>query len=135
MYESSFENTPDSQSIPFIDNSHMIQMPHIFNHGEAKTFSEKTMPSKQPSTKETCRCNIKNVQRSSNLEFHGYDNITTRSSIKLSRPCLNDESNLQKVEYRSNIEKYCLNLNPYSSKYYKGRHEQFRGLYLYYVNI
>ena len=78
MYESSLENTPDSQSMPFIDNSHrnspMIQMPHIFNHGEAKTFSEKIMPSKQPSTKETCRCNIKNVQRSSNLEFHGYDN-------------------------------------------------------------
>ena len=128
---SSLENIPDSPCTPFIDNSHsnslMNEIPPFSKHGEIKTFSEKMKSLKQPSTKMMCRCcnKNKNVQGPCNLEFYRDDNITAPRIIKLAGPGLDGEESIQKIEYRSNIEKYCLNLNPYSSKFHLDKHEQF----------
>ena len=89
---------------------------NVFTSDETKKFSEKISPSKQTPTKKLGMESKEMFHAPSDCHEHPY-RTTPRmiNSYRLGFDCKNVHN---KLEYRTNIEKYCLNFNPYSSKHY-----------------
>ena len=89
---------------------------NVFTSDETKKFPEKISPSKRTSTKRLCMGSNEMFYAPSECHEHPY-RTTPRmiNSYRLGFDCKNVHN---KLEYRTNIEKYCLNFNPYSSKHY-----------------
>ena len=107
-----FWNFPTFLAI-FKENSDAIIQVAIY---AKNAIFEHDLPTKEPLAKELCKCSQQVNEIPSNLQGKGDHNNKMPRMIDSYRLGFDCRSSLQKIGYHHNIEKYCLNLNPYSSK-------------------
>ena len=110
----------DSQFHSYLENStnpsYCNKFPNVFSWDKRKKIFEHDLPTKEPLAKELRKRSQQVNEMPSNLQGKGDHNNKMPRMIDSYRLGFDCRSSLQKIGHHHNIEKYCLNLNPYSSK-------------------
>ena len=120
IFNNFFRKQQDSQFYSYLEystnTSTCNEFPNVFNWEKRKNIFEHDLPLKEPLTKEFRMRDQQVNEMPPSLQGNGDHNIKMPRMIDSYRLGFDCKSSLQKIGYHHNIEKYCLNLNPYSSK-------------------
>ena len=120
--ENAFGRTMDSPCMPFIDDSHIDstddETPRALCCSTHKPPLERTISTKQQSNNDGSKSKLQMSQIMPQIFPNSIkdDDIDNPRIIESSSMSVKESICPSNKEYRANIEKYCLNLNPYTSK-------------------